>query len=447
MKKRLFAVLMAAATIGAAAGGVTMIHANEDGAKLQIAGQSEEDGQDDETADNQDAGADQTQEADTESSERTDSTEGIAATELAAALPSGSIAKTDKPDVTAEAAASSGVAEVASDVMPSLVSITNMSVQRVQDWFSGRIYEQQLPSAGTGVIMGENDDELLVATNNHVVADSSELTVSFIDEESVKAQVKGTDPGNDLAVVAVSLSDIPKDTLKQIRIANVGDSDELRAGEQVVAIGNALGYGQSVTTGIVSALNRSISVADGGMRVDYEDLIQTDAAINPGNSGGALLNMRGEVIGINSAKASETGVEGMGYAIPTSKAIPIVQKLMNKTTRSKVDEKDAAYIGISGEEVTEEVQELYGIPAGIYLTEVGQGTPAEDAGLTKGMILTKFDDTEVTSQSELQSLLQYYKGGETVTVTVATQGKGGKYKEKDFDLKLGLRSDYVSSTQ
>lgn len=295
--------------------------------------------------------------------------------------------------------------------------------------------------------MGENDDELLIVTNNHVVADSDELTVSFIDEKSVSAQVKGTDASNDLAVVAVKLKDIPDETLKKIRVANVGDSDDVKVGEQVVAIGNALNYGQSVTTGIVSALNRDITVTDGSTQVNYEDLIQTDAAINPGNSGGALLNMSGEVIGINSAKAGENGVEGMGYAIPTSKALPIIEKLMNKTTRSKVDEKDAAYIGITGEEVTSDVQQLYGMPAGIYIASVGDNTPASDAGLTRGMIITKFDDTSVSSMSDLTDLLQYYKGGEKVTITVAQQGEGGKYKESDISLKLGLRSKYVSSTQ
>ncbi len=437
MKKRFVAMLLAAVTVGAAAGGATYIHANDNSAQLQIAGGESE--QDSET------------QADGETDEAADAADDTAdaqkATEVAAALPSGNIAKADEPDVTEEAAESSGVAEVAEDVMPALVSITNMSVQKVQDWFSGETYDIQGESAGTGVIMGENDDELLVVTNNHVVEDSSDLTVSFIDEESVKAQVKGTDAGNDLAVVAVNLSDIPEDTLKAIRVANVGDSDDVKVGEQVVAIGNALGYGQSVTTGIVSALNRDISVADGRNAVDYEGLIQTDAAINPGNSGGALLDMKGRVIGINSAKAGENGVEGMGYAIPTSKALPIIEKLMNKTTRSKVETKDAAYIGITGEEVTEDAQQMYGLPAGIYIVQVGDSTPASDAGLTRGMIITKFDDSSVSSMDDLQELLQYYKGGETVTVTVATQGKGGDFGEQDIDLTLGLRSDYVKETQ
>ena len=239
MKKRLFAVLIAAATIGAFAGGTTMLQANDNGAKLQIAGGETEASSEDQT----------------ESTGSSDSS-SQSATEVAAALPTGNIAKADQPDVTEQQAESSGVSEVASDAMPALVSITNMSVQKVQDWFSGRTYEAQGESAGTGVIMGENDDELLIVTNNHVVADSDELTVSFIDEQSVSAKVKGTDASNDLAVVAVSLSDIPDDTLKKIRVANVGDSDDVKVGEQVVAIGNALNYGQSVTTGIVSALEQ-----------------------------------------------------------------------------------------------------------------------------------------------------------------------------------------------
>lgn len=430
MKKRLIAVLLAAATVGAAAG-TTFTFANDDKTQLQIAGGESEQDSETQTAEDSADGAEDAQ----------------SATEVAAGLPSGNIAKTDEPDITDQAAASSGVAEVAEDVMPALVSITNMSVQKVQDWFSGQTYDIQGESAGTGVIMGENDDELLIVTNNHVVEDASDLTVSFIDEESVKAQVKGTDAGNDLAVVAVDLSDIPDDTLTQIRIANVGDSDDVKVGEQVVAIGNALGYGQSVTTGIISALNRDITVADGRNAVDYEGLIQTDAAINPGNSGGALLDMKGRVIGINSAKAGENGVEGMGYAIPTSKALPIIEKLMNKTTRSKVDENDAAYIGITGEDVTEDVQQMYGMPAGIYIVSVADNSPAAEAGLTRRMIITRFDDSEVTSMSDLQDLLQYYKGGETVNVTVATQGDGGEFTEQDLSLTLGLRSDYVQDTQ
>lgn len=429
MKKKIFTALIAAVAIGAAAGGTTILQANDSSAQLQIVGESENDSSD------EDASADSSQ-SDAES-----------ATEVAASLPSGSIAKADVPDTTAQQAQSSGVSEVAEDAMPALVSITATSVQNVQDWFRNQSYEVQSESAGTGVIMGENDSELLIVTNNHVVEDATDLTVSFIDEASVSATTKGTDADNDLAVVAVSLSDIPSDTLSKIRIANVGDSDDLKVGQQVVAIGNALDYGQSVTTGIVSALGRDISVTENGLTVNYEDLIQTDAAINPGNSGGALLNMKGEVIGINSAKAGENGVEGMGYAIPTSKALPIIQKLMNRQTRTKVDSSEASYLGIRGQDISDEVQQLYGMPAGIYITEVGQGTPAEEAGLTQGMIITKFDDTDVTSMSDFQNQLEYYKAGETVTVTVAAQGDGGQYNTKDIEITLGSRADYVQSTQ
>lgn len=262
----------------------------------------------------------------------------------------------------------SNVADVAEDVMPSIVSITNKSVQEVQDWFSRQTYQMESESAGSGIIIGENDTELLICTNNHVVEDSDTLTVTFIDDESYEAQVKGTDKENDLAVVAVKLDDISDDTRSKIKIAKYGDSDSLRVGEQVVAIGNALGYGQSVTTGIVSALNRDITASEDGSEASattYQDLIQTDAAINPGNSGGALLNMNGEVIGINSAKASESGVEGMGYAIPISKAMPILENLMSKQTRSKVDEDKIGYLGINGQGVSDQAVQLYNVPAGV----------------------------------------------------------------------------------
>ena len=265
------------------------------------------------------------------------------------------------------------------------------------------------------------------------------MTVSFIDENSYEAQIKGTDPSNDLAVIAVKLEDIDKDTMDQIKIAQVGDSDEMRVGEQVVAIGNALGYGQSVTTGIISAKDRTINMSDGS---SYEDLIQTDAAINPGNSGGALLNMNGELIGINSAKASSSGVEGMGYAIPVSKAFPILENLMSKETRSKVDDSEAAYIGINGEGVTSEVVQLYNIPAGVYVTAVGENTPADKAGLQKGDIITAFDDMAVTSMEELANRLKYYKGGETVEMTIQT-APNGAYEEKTIEITLGLKSDYM----
>ena len=336
----------------------------------------------------------------------------------------------------------SNVADVAEDVMPSIVSITNKSVQEVQDWFSRQTYQMESESAGSGIIIGENDTELLICTNNHVVEDSDTLTVTFIDDESYEAQVKGTDKENDLAVVAVKLDDISDDTRSKIKIAKYGDSDSLRVGEQVVAIGNALGYGQSVTTGIVSALNRDITASEDGSEdsaTTYQDLIQTDAAINPGNSGGALLNMNGEVIGINSAKASESGVEGMGYAIPISKAMPILENLMSKQTRSKVDEDKIGYLGINGQGVSDQAVQLYNVPAGVYVTKVQSGSPADEAGLREGDIITKFDGTEVSDMSDLQERLQYYSAGETVELTIQTN-KDGAYAEKTLEITLGSRS-------
>ena len=336
------------------------------------------------------------------------------------------------------------VADVTEAVMPSVVAITNSSVQQVRDWFSRRAYEYESKSAGSGIILGSNDEELLICTNNHVVDGASNLTVSFIDDTSVEAKVKGTDPENDLAVVAVELEDIPDETMDKIRIANVGDSDSMRVGEQVVAIGNALGYGQSVTTGIISAKNRSISVQENYYEVtEYTDLIQTDTAINPGNSGGALLNMNGEVIGINSAKASSNGVEGMGYAIPVSKAMPILENLMNRKTRTLVDESKIGFMGISGEGVSVEATQLYGVPAGIYVAAVGDGTPAEEAGLQVSDIITAFDGEKVTSMTQLQDLLRYYEAGETVELTVQTAAEGA-YTEETLTMTLGSREDYQS---
>ncbi|MBR1900939.1 MAG: trypsin-like peptidase domain-containing protein, partial [Lachnospiraceae bacterium] len=308
-------------------------------------------------------------------------------------------------------------------------------------------FQYESKSLGTGVIMGENESELLIATNNHVIDGASELTVSFIDEESVEAVVKGKDAGIDLAVVAVKLEDIPAETMGQIRIANVADSNEVRVGEQVVAIGNALGYGQSVTTGIVSALDRMVTVSDREGTNEYESLIQTDAAINQGNSGGALLNMRGEVIGINSVKAGSSGVEGMGYAIPTAKALPIIRNLMNKETRELVSDEELPYLGIIGQDVTYNVSQVYDIPIGIYVTEVSGGTPAEEAGITEGMVITGFDGNEVEDMSDLQKLLPYYRGGETVTITAAVQNDAGEYESQDLSVTLGLRSEYIQDEQ
>ena len=354
------------------------------------------------------------------------------------ALPSESIATAELIQLTDDQLEHTGVAEVAKNVMPAMVSITNTSLQDVNDWFRGSRFQYESTSLGTGIIVGEKDGELLIVSNNHVVDDADELTVSFIDETSVNGKVKGTDARNDLAVVSVKMDDIPAETRSQIRVANVIDSSNERVGEQVVAIGNALGYGQSVTTGIISALNRSIQVdAD-----SYEELIQTDAAINHGNSGGALLNMKGEVIGINSVKAGASGVEGMGYAIPTSKALPIIEKLMEKETRDKTNPDQAPFLGITGQDVTKNVAQVYGIPEGIYITEVTEGTPAAEAGLTQGMIITHFDDMSIDDMSDLQEILEYYAAGETIPVTVSVQGDDGSYESKDIDVTLGARSGF-----
>ena len=349
---------------------------------------------------------------------------------------------------TAEATGTiTGVSDAAAAAMPSVVSITNKSVQEVQNLYSiygygAPTYEQESTSCGSGIIIGKNDSELLICTNNHVVENSTELSVGFADESVCEAVVKDTDASNDLAVVAVKLDDISSDTMDAIKVAEIGDSDKLVVGQQVVAIGNALGYGQSVTTGIVSALNRTIDI-DG-----YQaDLIQTDAAINPGNSGGALLDMQGRVIGINSAKAAANGVEGMGYAIPISNAKSILEDLMNKKTRTdKVDEADSAYVGIAGQGVSGEMSSLYGIPEGIYLTEVQDGSPAADAGLQKGDIITKFDGSSVTSMQDLKTQLAYYAAGEEVPVTIQRQN-GSEYEEQKVTITLGKLSDYQDSQQ
>lgn len=432
MRKAILAGVLAAVTIGAVAGGMASFSASQDDAQLQISDEAkgEADAVSEDAAKESEAAVEDAQPAE----EETD-------------LPAGEITKADLVDVSDAAVANSGVAEVANNVMPAMVSITNTSVQEVMDWFRGGNFQYESKSLGTGVIMGENDEELLIVTNNHVVADSSELTVSFIDEESVEGVIKGTDAGDDLAVVAVRLEDIPAETMEQIRIANVADSEDVRVGEQVVAIGNALGYGQSVTTGIVSALGRTITVADESGYNEYTDLIQTDAAINQGNSGGALLNMKGEVIGINSVKAGASGVEGMGYAISTSKALPIIRNLMNKKTRELVSEDQLPYLGIVGQDVTRDVAQLYGLPEGIYVTELSEGGPSDQAGIIPGMIITGFDGESIDSMSDLQELLPYYAGGETVSITVSVQNEDGEYEEQSFDVTLGLRSDYVQDSQ
>ena len=330
------------------------------------------------------------------------------------------------------------VSGVAAAVMPAMVSITNVSVQEVRDYLSmfgmGQSYTREVQSSGSGILIGQNDTELLVVTNNHVVEGAETLSVCFVDNSVADASIKGTDADNDLAVIAVKLEDIPAETMEQIKLAQIGNSEELVVGQQVVAIGNALGYGQSVTTGIISALNRQIDTTDAA-------LIQTDAAINPGNSGGALLNMDGEVIGINSAKFASTQVEGMGYAISITAVAPIIENLMNRVTREKVPEKQASWLGITGRNVTEDVEEAYGIPVGVYVVEVEDNTCAQQAGLQEGSVITSFDGQTVKSIEELKELLTYYAAGETVELTVM-EPDGGSYTEKTLTVTLGSYASY-----
>lgn len=355
-----------------------------------------------------------------------------------------SIPQTSTVKVTAQAEDSDAVVAVAREAMPSVVTISTMSVEEMRSFFGGT-QEIQVQGAGTGVIVNKNESELLIATNNHVVEGASQLSVGFVDQSSVEAQVKGTDVDNDLAVVAVQLSDIPAETLSQLKIATIGDSDELELGQPVVAIGNALGYGQSVTTGVVSALNRDLSLTDeSGTAITSTGLIQTDAAINPGNSGGALLNMAGELIGINEAKTSSSGsggsVDNIGFAIPIDKAEDSLKELMNLPTREKVDPSEASYLGIEGETITQDITQLYGIPTGVGVVAVEQGSPAEKAGIQQGDVITQFDGRAVANQQQLSDTLQYYKAGKTVDVTLQ-RADNGKYAGQTVSVTLGSAKD------
>lgn len=350
------------------------------------------------------------------------------------------------------------VAAVAQASMPSVVAITTVSVQEIPSFFGYSSRQYKSASTGSGIIVGDNDDELLIATNNHVVDGATTLSVCFIGddvanaetetvnagdngdlnvEDAVSAKIKGTDADNDLAVVAVKKSDIPEDTLNQIKIAQIGSSDDLAVGQQVVAIGNALGYGQSVTSGWISALNRTISTDDG---MNSTGLIQTDAAINPGNSGGALLNMKGELIGINSAKYADSAVEGMGYAIPISKAKPILEELMNRETREKVDSSKKGYLGVSLANLTTEAIEMYNMPTGAFVRSVEDDSPAQEAGICKGDIIVKFDGQKVSDGDDLLDKLQYYKSGEKIEAVIA-RATNGEYEENTVELTLGTRPD------
>lgn len=350
------------------------------------------------------------------------------------------------------------VAAVAQASMPSVVAITTVSVQEIPSFFGYSSHQYKSASTGSGIIVGDNDDEFLIATNNHVVDGATTLSVCFIGddvanaetetvnagdngdlnvEDAVSAKIKGTDADNDLAVVAVKKSDIPEDTLNQIKIAQIGSSDDLAVGQQVVAIGNALGYGQSVTSGWISALNRTISTDDG---TNSTGLIQTDAAINPGNSGGALLNMKGELIGINSAKYADSAVEGMGYAIPISKAKPILEELMNRETREKVDSSKKGYLGVSLANLTTEAIEMYNMPTGAFVRSVEDDSPAQEAGICKGDIIVKFDGQKVSDGDDLLDKLQYYKSGEKIEAVIA-RATNGEYEENTIELTLGTRPD------
>ncbi len=335
----------------------------------------------------------------------------------------------------------SDVSSVVENVMPSIVSITNMSVQEVQNYFGGTS-KQESESAGTGIIISQNDSELLVVTNNHVVAGSDTLTVTFADGNSVEANIKGTDSEYDVAVVAVPLDSISEDTKKAISVATLGDSTELKVGEPAIAIGNALGYGQSVTTGVISALNRSVSETDqttGETTESSVKLIQTDAAINPGNSGGALVNASGEVIGINSSKLVGDSVEGVGYAIPISDVSDLIENLMNQETKTKVAEAGQGAIGIKGMSVSTEYSQQLNMPEGVYVSEVTKGGGAEKAGMTRGCIITGINGTTVSSMDDLQEQLQYYAKGDEVELTIQVPQSNGEYQEQSVNVTLGAK--------
>jgi len=345
-----------------------------------------------------------------------------------------------QPDAAVNAGGSPVVRVVQNDVsaiveqaMPSVVAINNTMLYQQQTWF-GQSQTYEVPSSGSGIIVGQNDEEMLIVTNNHVVKDSKQLSVTFIDNSQVNAAIKGTDSESDLAVIAVQIKDIPAEAMGQIKVAAMGDSEALKVGQGVIAIGNALGYGQSVTVGYISALDREIKAENATIR----NLLQTDAAINPGNSGGALLNMKGEVIGINAAKYSSTEVEGMGYAIPISKVQEIIGSLMNMKTRVTVAEKSQGYLGIQGQNIDESASAMYDMPRGVYVFKIVEGGAAADSDLREKDIITKFDGQTIRSMSELKDMLTYYQGGSTVTLTVQSL-ENGEYIERAVDVTLGYR--------
>lgn len=326
----------------------------------------------------------------------------------------------------------SGVVE---NVMPAMVSIVNQYTTTTRD-FWGQSYEKESAASGSGIIVAETDSELLIVSNNHVVEGATKLEVTFIDGSTAEASIKGLDSDMDLAVIAVDLDSLSAETKNEITVATLGDSDSLKLGEPVIAIGNALGYGQSVTNGIVSALNREISLEDGSTGT----FIQTNAAINPGNSGGALLNIRGEVIGINSNKIGGTTVEGMGYAIPISSASPIIADLMERQTRNKVADDEVGYMGITMQDITEQIVQMYNMPEGVFVYDVAEGSAAEAAGIKNGDIIVKFDGQKISSASDIKNVIQYYKAGDTATITVK-RAMNGEYESIDLEITFGTRPE------
>lgn len=346
---------------------------------------------------------------------------------------SNSISETDIGKTQTAVTVVSDVSDMVASVMPAVVSINNTYTERIS--YFGQTFTSEAQASGSGIIVGENDEELLIVTNYHVVADADKLSVVFVEGSEIEASVKGMDIDMDLAVIAVPLENIHVPTLNQIAIATLGDSDALKVGEPAIAIGNALGYGQSVTTGCISALNRDMELEDGSIGT----FIQTDAAINPGNSGGALLNINGEVIGINSNKIGGEVIEGMGYAIPISAASPIIADLMLKETKNKVAKEERGFLGISGISVTEEVADDYGMPRGVYITKVYEGTAADAAGLKKGDIIVSFDGEKIASMDELYIVLEYYAKGDTVELNVMKAGVNG-YRETTVSITLGDKS-------
>ena len=371
-------------------------------------------------------------------------------TQAAAKLQESTTASSDAKTSTGTAASTSSatpmsVEQIATNCLPSIVAITNKGEEEIRSMWG--TFTQQTESAGSGVIIGETDKELLIVTNYHVVQGSESLSVLFSYQEDnknseiAKATIKDYDANKDIAVISIDKSTLSEETLKNIKVATIGDSGTLQLGEQVVAIGNALGYGQSVTTGIISAKDRSVTLqSEDGSSTLQNKYLQTDAAINPGNSGGGLFNMYGQLVGINSAKVSSEDVEGMGYSIPISDIKDNINTMMNTETRQVVAEKDRGYLGIQGANVTSEINQSYGIPKGVYVSGVSNGSPAADAGITKGFVITGLDGKSVTTIEQLKEYLTYYKAGETVKLTVQEQGSNG-YTEKTIEVKLGTQSE------